>query len=422
MRAMSQTAATDTTAEQPSNADRPSKAAWASLLAAWLGWVLDAFDFTVFLLVMPQIAKEFGVTITNTAFSITLTLLVRLLGGFVAGAAADRFGRKWPLMISVVWFSVCDGLIAFAPSFTAIMLLRVLFGFGMGAEWTSGATLAMEAWPKKSRGFASGVLQGGWAVGYLLAGAVSAYVLPHYGWRAMFVVAAVPALLALPIRFFVPESEEWQKNKHQRAAAAPKVTSREIRRVAFASFALMFGFAIYFSLVNFLPTLLQKEHGYDAGGVARNVVVFNVGMLVGTALCGYLATRVHPTMAIVASIAFVPFVAPLATGVMGSEHMVVGAFLTGTFAGGPAGVTPVWLSQIFPEWFRARGVGLVYHLASFGSAFVPLAVAAIAESGKGFSLTVAAAAGLLALGQVTVLVLGRRAIRAASEELTPQLG
>ena len=119
----------------------PTKAQWASFAAAWSGWVLDAFDFTIFLLVMPQIAQEFGVGWTATAGSITLTLLVRLLGGFAAGAAADRWGRKLPLMISIVWFAVCDGLVALAPTFGWVLVLRTLFGFGMGAEWTSGATL-----------------------------------------------------------------------------------------------------------------------------------------------------------------------------------------------------------------------------------------------------------------------------------------
>ena len=139
----------------------PTKGQWASFSAAWIGWVMDAFDFTVFLLVMKQITEEFGTSYTSTAGSIALTLLMRLVGGVVAGWAADRWGRKLPLMISVIWFAVCDGLIAFAPSFTWVLVLRTLFGFGMGAEWTSGATLAMENWPARSRGIASGILQGG---------------------------------------------------------------------------------------------------------------------------------------------------------------------------------------------------------------------------------------------------------------------
>ena len=190
----------------------PTKPQWISFLAAWLGWVLDAFDFTIFLLVMPEIAKEFGVTHTSTASAITLTLLVRLMGGYCAGFAADRWGRKFPLMFSLLWFAACDGAIAFAGSFTTVLVLRTLFGFGMGAEWTAGTTLAMENWPARSRGIASGVLQGSWAVGYLLAGLVAGWVVPVYGWRALFLIAACPALLVLPIRLWVPESAEWLAN------------------------------------------------------------------------------------------------------------------------------------------------------------------------------------------------------------------
>src|SRR5262249_53965979 len=185
----------------------PTGGQWCSFAAAWLGWVLDAFDFTVFLLVMPAIAREFGVSMTRAAGSITLTLLVRLLGGAAAGAAADRWGRKLPAMSSVAGLVVVEGALWVGW----VLALRTLFGFGMGAEWTAGATLAMENWPARSRGIASGILQGSWAIGYLLAALVSAVVLPHWGWRGMFVLAAAPALLVLPIRIWVPESPDWQR-------------------------------------------------------------------------------------------------------------------------------------------------------------------------------------------------------------------
>ena len=201
----------------------PTRGQWLTFVAAWVGWVLDAFDFTIFLLVMPAMAREFHVGVTATAGSITLTLLLRLFGGVAAGAAADRWGRKLPLMISLVWFALCDGGVAFAPTFKVVLILRTLFGFGMGAEWTSGATLAMENWPARSRGIASGVLQGSWAVGYLLAALAYGYVVPHFGWRALFLVAAAPALLVLPIRIWVPESEEWQARRHGARAAGARV-------------------------------------------------------------------------------------------------------------------------------------------------------------------------------------------------------
>ena len=161
----------------------PTRAHWGAFGAAWAGWVLDAFDFTIFMLVMPNVARDMGVANVATAGSITLTLFARLAGGYIAGAAADRWGRKLPLMISLVWFAACDAAVAFAPTFGWILVLRTLFGLGMGAEWTAGTTLAMESWPARSRGIASGILQGSWAVGYLLAAAVSKSRSHLCSWR-----------------------------------------------------------------------------------------------------------------------------------------------------------------------------------------------------------------------------------------------
>ncbi len=184
----------------------PTRGQWSAFSAAWVGWVLDAFDTTIFLLVMHHIAKEFDVGIAAVSGSMTLTLLVRLLGGYAAGWMADRWGRKLPLMLSLVWLAVFDAAIYFAPSFTAVVVLRTIFGFGMGAEWTAGTAMAMENWPVRSRRMASGLLQAGWPIGFLLAAVVAYFVVPAWGWRALFLFAAVPALLVLPIRWMVPDS------------------------------------------------------------------------------------------------------------------------------------------------------------------------------------------------------------------------
>ena len=154
------------------------KPRWAAFWAAWVGWVLDAFDFTIYIVVAQHLIKEFGVSPTAIGGSLTLTLLVRLVGGFVAGWMADRWGRKLPLMLSLVWFAVFDAAIYFAPSWVAVVVLRTIFGFGMGAEWTAGTAMAMENWPARSRRLASGLLQAGWPIGFLLA-ALTAYFVVH---------------------------------------------------------------------------------------------------------------------------------------------------------------------------------------------------------------------------------------------------
>jgi SHS family lactate transporter-like MFS transporter len=358
----------------------PTRGQWISFGAAWFGWVMDAFDFTIFLLVMPAIAKEFGVTLTATAGSITLTLLVRLLGGVAAGAAADRWGRKLPLMLSVIWFAICDGAVAFAPSFTMILVLRTLFGFGMGAEWTAGATLAMENWPQRSRGIASGILQGSWAIGYLLAAVVSSIVLPIWGWRGLFLVAAAPALLALPIRAWVPESQEFKREAKEKKAGPGLLTELGSvwKNLFWACVLMALGFAVYYGITGLYPALLEKELGMDAGQRATHVSLFNIAMLGGAVVCGWLATRVGPRVAIGVPAALMVLSLPLYLGWQPSL-LALGAMMGGAFGAGFCGVTPVLLTSLFPAQVRARSVGFAYHAGAFAAASVPMGTAALSD-------------------------------------------
>jgi SHS family lactate transporter-like MFS transporter len=364
----------------------PTRGQWFTFLAAWVGWVLDAFDFTIFLLVMPAISREFHVGVTATAGSITLTLLLRLFGGVAAGAAADRWGRKLPLMISLLWFAACDGAVAFAPSFAWILFLRTLFGFGMGAEWTSGATLAMENWPARSRGIASGVLQGSWAVGYLLAAAISTWVLPHWGWRGLFLVAAAPALLVLPIRVWVPESAEWQARRDENAKRplgprdnpdAALQLGKYVPRIAWASAVMALGFGAYYALSGLYPTLLDRL-GRGTGSIAHYVMLFNVGMLIGAVVTGMLAARRGVARAVAVPALLSLPILPLYVGAV-PALLGVGAFLGGALAVGFTGVTPLFLTELFPAEVRARAVGIVYHLGALFAAFVPTGIAALSQ-------------------------------------------
>ncbi|MGQ0503749.1 MAG: MFS transporter [Myxococcaceae bacterium] len=379
----------------------PTGAQWMSFLAAWLGWVLDAFDFTVFLLAMPHIAKEFGITTTVTAASITLTLLIRLIGGLMAGAAADRWGRKLPLMISIAWFSLCDTAVYFAPSFGMILALRALFGLGMGAEWTAGATLAMENWPARTRGVASGILQGGYPVGYLLAAATSAWVIPQYGWRVLFLIAAAPLLVIFPIRFWVPESAEWKNAKTQKE---PSIRRKELLPILiWASLLCALGFATNFGLTGVYPTLLSKEFGLGPQEIGRLVAIFNVGSLLGTAWCGYLAAKKSFVWATVFSAVGLLPILPLYTGLV-PGHLAAGAFLAGSIGLGFAAIVPLMLHTFFPAELRARAVGFVYHVGAFLAAFVPLGVAALGES-PGWTLRHAVAVVVAVCCALLVLVL-----------------
>jgi SHS family lactate transporter-like MFS transporter len=385
----------------------PTRAHWSAFGAAWAGWVLDAFDFTIFMLVMPNIARDMGVPNVATAGSITLTLFARLAGGYIAGAAADRWGRKLPLMLSVVWVAACDAAVAFAPSFGWILVLRTLFGLGMGAEWTSGTTLAMENWPARSRGIASGVLQGSWAVGYLLAAAVSAVVLPIWGWRALFICAALPALLVIPIRFGIVENREWALARKTRVATRMIPDARALGRLVWAVVAMGVGFGAYYGLTALYPTLLRTELGADARKVAWLVALFNLGMLAGSVACGALAARRGVAVAIAAPAVLSLFALPFYVGAVHSL-LPLGAVLGGALGAGFCGVVPMMLTGMFPPQVRARFVGIVYHAGAALAALVPTATAALAAwAHVSLALSIFALAGFCELALAVLVLSGR---------------
>jgi SHS family lactate transporter-like MFS transporter len=383
----------------------PTGGQWISFLAAWFGWVLDAFDFTIFLLVMPQIAGEFHVTVTATAWTITLTLMLRLVGGVAAGWAADKWGRKTPLMISVLWFAACDGAIAFAPSFAVVFALRTLFGLGMGAEWASGTTLAMENWPKRSRGIASGMLQGSWAIGYLLASLIGSAMLQHgFGWRSLFIVAAIPAVLVLPIRIFVPESLPTEAQKAESKAAAQAEAEAPGARnlgatVGWACFYTALAFAAYYAISSLYPTFLKTELHLTPAEWGPLISWYNVGMMVGSLACGYLAARWSPVGAIMLCSVLILPTLPLYVGWV-PGGLTAGAFLGGVFGAGFCGVTPLLLTSMFPAHVRARSIGFVYHVGACFAAFAPPLTSTLHDS-YGFTY---AKAILLATGGFHVVL------------------
>src|SRR5690242_13772114 len=180
-----------------------------AVIACFLGWTLDAFDFFVLAFVLAPIAKDFHESIPRIALAITASLATRPIGAFIFGLLADRYGRRLPLMLDVLFYSVIEVLSGFAPSYSAFLVLRLLYGIGMGGEWGVGASLTMESVPAKWRGILSGVLQEGYAFGYLLAAIAYWLVFPHFGWRAMFFIGGLPALLTLFIRSKVKESPAW---------------------------------------------------------------------------------------------------------------------------------------------------------------------------------------------------------------------
>jgi SHS family lactate transporter-like MFS transporter len=379
----------------------PTRAQWASFIAAWVGWVLDAFDFAVYVLVAKQIAEEFGVGALALGGSITLTLLVRLIGGFAAGWMADRWGRKLPLMLSLIWFAVFDAAIYFAPTFAAVLVLRTIFGFGMGAEWTAGTAMAMESWPAGSRKIASGLLQAGWPIGYLLAAGVAYFVVPAFGWRAMFLIAAVPALIVLPIRFMVPNQPPPPRAEHAKrpSALAELATPGVPRMIVLGSLVMALGFIVYYGLTSHYSLMLMRDLHVAPPSAFLHVIAFYVGMLVGVIVAGMIANRWGIIAALVVpALLMVPAI-PLYVGWV-PGMLGVGAFLGGLLGVGYSGVTPVLTTSLFPEHVRARAIGLVYHVGALIAAFVPTLIGYLSDQkivALGTAVAVVVAIGLVVM-------------------------
>lgn len=374
-------------ASLPEDTFWPTRRQWACFLAAWAGWVLDAFDFTVYLLALSDIAKSFGASVTAASGVVTATLVCRVLGGLAAGSAADRWGRRPVLLASIVAMAACDGAIAFAPSLGWVFALRVLFGFAMGAEWTAGATLAMENWPRRSRGLASGLLQGSWGIGYMLAALVSRWALPHWGWRGLFLIAAAPAVLVLPLRAIVKEDAAAWRDRAVRPWSA-LLEPAHFARLAWVSGILTCGFIAYYALVSLYPLMLSRERGLDAAAAAGIVVWFNVGMLVGAPLNGLVFARWGARGALAVPALVTPALLPLYLG-HAPAALPLGAFLMGAVAAGTSGCTPALLARLFPAALRGRASGLVYHLGALLASPTPAIVAALAD--RNLTDTVAAA-------------------------------
>src|SRR6185369_6508116 len=186
----------------------------AAVFASFLGWTLDAFDFFLVVMCLTAIGAEFHQTDRAMALTLTMTLAFRPVGALIFGLLADRYGRRLPLMLDLVFYSVVEVLSGLAPDYTTFLILRALFGIGMGGEWGVGASLAMEKAPARLRGVLSGLLQEGYAVGYLLAAVCYFFVFPRWGWRPMFFIGGLPALLALFVRYRVSESEVWEQTRH----------------------------------------------------------------------------------------------------------------------------------------------------------------------------------------------------------------
>jgi len=343
-----------------------------TFLACFLGWALDALDFFLLTFVLVPISREFGRSIPEVAFAITLTLMARPLGAFLFGLLGDKFGRRIPLMIDIAFYSLMELLTAFAPNFTVFLFLRVLFGIGMGGEWGLGASLAMESLPTATRGLFSGILQQGYAVGYLLAALVYWTVFPHFGWRGLFIAGALPALLVIYIRAHVPESPVWQRDRSQRKHASVRLS------VLLRQHGLLFVYAaLLMTAFNYMshgtqdlyPTYLEEQRGFGVNAKSIISIVYATGAICGGTVLGFWSQKWGRRRVIILSAACGMLLIPLWIFAPSTGLLILGGFLIQFMVQGAWGVVPVHLNELSPAEFRGTFPGLVYQLGNFAAAY-----------------------------------------------------
>src|SRR5256884_6121540 len=284
-----------------------SRAQRNTFIACFLGWTLDALDFFLLTFVLGPIAHNFGRTIEQVTFAITITLMMRPLGAFIFGWLGDRFGRRIPLMIDIVFYSIIELLTAFAPNFATFLLLRALFGIGMGGEWGLGASLAMESLPTPARGLFSGILQQGYAFGYLLAALVYWIVFPIFGWRGLFIAGALPAFLVIYIRARVPESPVWQRDRARGERPRWKMSIFVRQHGALFIYAALLMTAFNYmshGTQDLYPTYLEKQRGFGVNAKSMIAIVYAIGAICGGTVVGFLSQRWGRRRLIILSAAF----------------------------------------------------------------------------------------------------------------------
>ena len=353
-----------------------------TFIACFLGWTLDALDFFLLTFVLSSVGQEFGRTIEQVTFAITITLMTRPLGAFIFGWLGDRFGRRIPLMINIVFYSVVELLTAFAPNFATFLFIRALFGIGMGGEWGLGAALAMESLPTHTRGLFSGILQQGYAFGVLLAALVYWIVFPHFGWRGLFVVGALPALLVIYIRAHVPESPVWERNRL--SGKGPRV---DLARFIREHWLLLIYVVLLMTAFNYMshgtqdlyPTFLEKQRGFGVSGKAMITIVYAFGAIVGGTVVGLLSQQWGRRRCIILAAVCGIFLIPAWIFAPGTVLLIAGGFLMQFMVQGAWGVVPVHLNELSPGDFRGTFPGLAYQLGNFAAAYAAQQQAWLAE-------------------------------------------
>jgi SHS family lactate transporter-like MFS transporter len=377
----------------------------AAVLAGFLGWTLDAFDFFLVVMTLTAIAREFHRTDAEVALSITLTLAFRPVGAFVFGLMADRYGRRIPLMADLVFYSLVEVLSGLAPSFTAFLVLRALFGIGMGGEWGVGTSLVMEKVPTRLRGVFSGLLQQGYAVGYLLAALCFFFVFPRWGWRPLFFIGGLPALLALFVRYRVTESEVWRRSREESWRGLGRAITRHWRLFLYLVLLMAMMNFVSHGTQDLYPTFLQRDWGFTPARRAALTAFSMVGAITGGVLAGFVSDRLGRRRSIALSLAGALAAIPLWAFAPSLALLVAGAFLMQFFVQGAWGVIPAHITELAPDAVRGFLPGFAYQCGVL-IAGTSATVEALAARRTGYAVAMAVTAVIVFAGCALVAMLG----------------
>jgi SHS family lactate transporter-like MFS transporter len=400
---------------------------WRAFSAAYLGWMLDAFDYFLLVMVAGHIADEFHTKLSVVTYALFLTLAMRPVGALLFGFIADRYGRRPALMGSILLYAVIELLSGFAPSLGVFFVLRAIFGIGMGGEWGVGASLAMESVPAKSRGLLSGILQQGYPMGYLLAVLVNGLSYPYLGWRGMFFIGAVPAVLLIFIRMGVRESPAWVAQRAEvkdasRPSSGIVAAVRERWPLFLYMVVLMAAFNSFsHGTQDLYPSgFLEKQRGLHLGTVTRIAVIYNVGAIVGGIFFGAISQRIGRRKAIAAAALLALPMIPFWVGAGSVASLAAGAFLIQFAVQGSWGVVPAHLNELSPPAVRGTFPGLAYQLGNLGASLIGTLEATLAESrGNDYSFALSWVVGVVA---VVLTILALVGPEARTAKLAPEAG
>ena len=389
-----------------------------AILASYLGWTLDAFDFFLMVFLLKLIAEAFGSDIKAVSEALFLTLAARPVGALLFGALADRYGRRPVLMAVILLFSVFSAASGMARSLGELLAIRALFGCAMGGEWGVGASLVMESIPARLRGLVSGLLQSGYPSGYLLASLAFTLFFDHIGWRGMFFLGLAPALLVLAIRFKVMESPSFT-NRDLQSVFGSSEAPRQTVLATFKTIGEHWRLALYLvalmAAFNFLshgtqdlyPTFLQKQQHFNTHTTGLIATIMKIGAIIGALVIGSLSEKIGRRRAVMLAAGLVLPVLPLWAFGSGAVALCLGAFLMQAAVQGAWAVVPAHLNELSPSSIRAMFPGFVYQLGNLIASRNAVLQAGIAQGHHNdFGLALGIVSGLAALSLIALVAFG----------------